>query len=80
MQNQSPIANNNFACSKRGFETYIKEYAESNRRNELLDLPKESLIGNGEVEESKQDFFTPINKECMMESNRKAKDSFTLFY
>jgi hypothetical protein len=44
----------------------MRDYAESNRKGKLLEFPKELLLGNGEVEESKQDFFIPINKESMM--------------
>lgn len=44
----------------------MRDYGESNRKGKLLDLPKEALLGNGEVEESKQEFFIPINKESMM--------------
>ena len=49
----------------------MRDYGESNRKGKLLELPKETLLGNDEVEESKQDYYIPINKESMMESNRR---------
>jgi hypothetical protein len=37
--------------SKRGLDTIMRDYNESKRKGKVLDLPKETLLGNGEVEE-----------------------------
>jgi hypothetical protein len=78
MQNQLPFPNNNLEISKRGFDTIMRDYGESNQKGKLLEFPKENLLGPDEVEESKQDYYIPINKESMMESNRKYKCSLAL--
>lgn len=44
----------------------MRDYTESNQKGKLLEFPKETIMGNDEVEESKQDYFIPINKESMM--------------